>query len=162
MPGCKLTSFAIIFSHCKLVSNLYFFRSGLVIGRQGWMGQPKMFLIVNWARQVHQSRSLIVLFYWHFYFSSSQDGSKRNRFWFNVSTTVQIYKQECAGDKRSGSKSHQVHSRTIEERDRNVVLSPGVTSARQKISDFFHDEKAASIIMNLHYAASYSRYLLWL
>ena len=25
MPGCKLTSFAIIFSHCKLVSNLYFF-----------------------------------------------------------------------------------------------------------------------------------------
>ena len=25
MLGCKLTSFAIIFSHCKLVSNLYFF-----------------------------------------------------------------------------------------------------------------------------------------
>ena len=24
MPGCKLTSFAIIFSHCKLVSNVYF------------------------------------------------------------------------------------------------------------------------------------------
>ena len=47
-----------------------------------------------------------------------------------------------------------------EERDINVILSPGVTSARQKISDFFHDEKAASIIMNLHYAASYSRYLL--
>ena len=43
-----------------------------------------------------------------------------------------------------------------EERDRNVVLSPGVTSARQKISDFFLDEKKATyIIMNLHYAVSY-------
>lgn len=72
----------------------------------------------------------------------------------------QTNKQECAGDRRSRSKSHQLHSRTIEERDINVILSPGVTSARQKISDLFHDEKAASIIMNLHYAVSYSRYLL--
>ena len=69
--------------------------------------------------------------------------------------TVQTNKQDCAGDRRSRSKSHQVHSRTIEEKDRNVVLSPSVTSARQKISDFSHDEKAASIIMNLHYAVSY-------
>lgn len=54
-------------------------------------------------------------------------------------------------------------TKSIQERSKremNVVLSLGVTSARQKISDFFHDEKAASIIMNLHYAVSYCRYLL--